>query len=207
MLKLRKIDLHGYAVSFVSFALPRINQPVKDVIMFGSVARGDFDEKSDLDLFFSVPNPKAEKDIEESMKIILKKFYNSKIFESWRKKGVGLEIKTHVGVLEKWELRSSVLAEGICLYGKYKEEIPSNAYVMLYFDPIKNITRRNRVVRSLFGREERKFARTGLVEKLGGKKIAPTSFIVPIQFCNEASRILIKEKVPFKIIEFWSSHV
>ncbi len=45
----------GYAQSFVSFLLDSyVGGKVRKIILFGSVARGDFSTESDIDLFVEV---------------------------------------------------------------------------------------------------------------------------------------------------------
>ena len=44
----------------------------------------------------------------------------------------------------------------------------------------------------------------GMVEIIGGKKISPSSFIVPIEKSNEISIFLNKEKAKYNLFEFWT---
>jgi len=204
VLKLRKNELIAYAGSFVSFVLDRLKYNIKEIILFGSVARGDFSKDSDVDLFFDILDEKKTKLIERELRIIEKKFYNSKIFELWKQKGIKNEIKVKVGVLNKWKLKRSVISDGIVLYGKYKSEIKEKGFVMITFEPIKNVTKRNKVIRILFGRKELGYSKRGLIRKLEGKQIAPTVFYASLQFADQVLEILKKEKVNYKIFEFWS---
>ena len=57
-------SLIGYAAGFVSFIMDsRVGEDINRIILFGSVARGDFGKKSDIDLFID-----TEKDISVTKK-------------------------------------------------------------------------------------------------------------------------------------------
>ena len=194
-------ELIAYASAFASFVLPKVN--IDEIILFGSVARNEADEKSDIDLFFNLK--KDEDKTKEMLKKELERFYKSKINEIWRLKGIKNEIKFEAGNLDKWKLKRSIISDGIVLFGKYKE-IPKNmnSFVQFTLKPIKSITKRNRIIRKLFGRKEKKYSAKGMIDMLNGKKISVASFIVPIEKTNEIIKIMNKEKIDYSFFEFWS---
>ena len=198
---LKKVELLAYAHAYISFVLPRIKTNIKEIILFGSVAREDFDADSDLDLFFDLVHEKEVKTLEAELKIIDTKFYSSKIHELWNQKGITLPIAVKAGILNQWELKGSILAEGITLHGKYKSGLKGESYMLISFTPIKNIAMRNKVMRAMFGRDEKGFKTEGMVTKSGGKKISPTVFLVPLQFSSEVVHFLKREKVNFQLRE------
>ncbi len=52
---LEKNELIAYASDFVSYLLSKFKEgEINRVILHGSIARGDFDEESDIDLFIDV---------------------------------------------------------------------------------------------------------------------------------------------------------
>ena len=186
--------LIAYASSFVSFVLPKIE--VDEIILFGSVARKEATEKSDIDLFFNTK--KNEKETKKTIKKELEKFYKSKFHEIWSIKENTLPINIESGNLDKWELKRSIISDGIVLYGKYKE-LPKNTKQFSYFNikPIKNISKRNKIIRKLFGRNEKTYSSESLVKSLQGKILSPSSFIIPKDKTNEVYQILVKEKIDF----------
>lgn len=194
-------DLIAYASAFVSFALPKVD--VDEIILFGSVARNEADEKSDIDLFFDLK--KDENKTKETLKRELKRFYKSRICEIWALKGIKNEINIEVGNLNEWKLKRSIISEGIVLYGKYKK-VPEkmNGFAQFTLKPIKDITKRNRIIRKLFGRKEKKYSVEGVVEKLSGKRISAVSFIVPIEKVKDVLETFGKEKIDYSFFEFWS---
>src|SRR3989338_5918632 len=197
-------ELIAYASAFVSFVLPKID--VDEIIFLGSVAREEAVKESDIDLFFNV------KTNEEKTKSIiddeLKKFYKSKIHELWELKGIKNAIRAEIGNLDTWKLKRSIISEGILLYGQYKE-IPQKTRGFIHFSmtPIKNITKRNKVIRELFGRIEKTYSKEGIVKEMGGKKLSPTSFLVPKEKANEIIKFLSSEKINFSFFEFWTDQI
>lgn len=200
MLKLNKLDLISYAGSFAGFILNKISRPVKEIILFGSVARGDFTKESDVDVFVNVFNEEDIEKVKSDIAVLEKKFYKSQVFEQWRLKGIETVIKVKVGVLEKWALKRSIVSDGILLYGKYRELPKGKSYVLVSIEPVKDVTKRNRVMRKFFGRN----GKEGLIAKIKGKRLAPTVLIVPSQLVNEVFAVLKKEKVRYQLFELWS---
>lgn len=204
---MKKIDLIGFTQSFVSFVLPRITIPIQEIILFGSVARGDFTSKSDIDIFFSVSSSEQIIKGEQELKVIEPKFYKSQMYEVWKQKGIINPLSVKIGILDQWDLKRSVISDGIVLYGKYKSEIKGKGYLLIPFAAIPDITKRNRIMRTLFGRTEEGYSKEGLVAKLGGRRIAPTVFFIPLPFADQVIPLLKKEKMNYKLIEFWTDQL
>lgn len=200
---MKETELVAYTHAYLSYILPRVKTKIREIILFGSVARGDFDQDSDIDLFFDVLNENDALLLKKELKLFDPKFYESKIYEIWKQKGFTNRISAKVGILDQWELRGSVLAEGITLQAKYHRGLPGEGYMLLSFSPIRDITKRNRITRALFGREEKGFKKDGMVSKVGGRRISPTVFLVPLQFSREIISFLRKEKVDIELREIW----
>ena len=206
-LLLKKNELIAYTQSFVSFFLERVDIPIKEIILFGSVARGDFDENSDIDLFIDILDKKDLVKLEKGSKLVEAKFYKSKTYELWEQKGMIQNINLKIGLLQEWDLKRSIISEGIVLYGKYKSKIKRENYILISFSPISKIAKRNRIIRELFGRNEKGYQKEGLVYSVKGKKISPTVFLIPAQFSEKIIEFLKKDKVDFKIIEIKSDTI
>ena len=202
-MKISKLNLEAYALAFVSFVLPKLKS-IDEIILFGSSVRGEADETSDVDLFFN--------SLKEENEVIIKgelaKFYKSKVAEVFFLKGIKNPINVLVGNLNKWKLKRSIISEGTVLFGKYRS-FPENleGFVLISIAPIKNITKRNKIIRFLFGREEKAYSKKGLIQELNGKKISPSVFAVSISHSKEIIFFLNKEKVDFNIFEFWSDEL
>ena len=194
-------ELIAYASSFVSFILPRIE--VDEIILFGSTARREAAKESDIDLFFNVKN--EEDKIKKLIKQELGKFYKSNIHESWNFKGIKNEFNIEVGNLDQWKLKRSIVSDGIVLYGKYKT-MPEKlrGFILFTLKPIKNIAKRNKIIRHLFGREEKNYKNEGAISILTGKKISASSFLLPLEKSKEIEQFLNKQKVDYNFFELWT---
>jgi len=199
-------ELIAYASAFVSFVIPKLNN-ISEIVLFGSVARGESDKDSDVDLFFNLEIKEDEKKVERVIKEELKRFYKSKIAEIWFSKGIKNEISIKVGELNKWKLKRSVISDGICLYGRYKET-PENMkdFVLFNIEPIKNITNRNKIIREIFGRKEKGYSKQGLLEKFNGKRLSASSFVILKENSNEVINFIGKHKINYQFFEFWTDN-
>ncbi len=200
-------NLLGYAVSFVAFAMPKLKD-IKEVFLFGSVAREEADEKSDVDIFFNVPSKLIEKNMKKILPVVLEEFYKSKIAEIWRLKGITNEIKIQMGILEEWKLKRSIISEGIVLYGHYKEAPKNlNAYAYINITPIRDIAKRNKVIRQLFGRKEKGYEKEGITGIKETARQTSLSFFISLDRAREVLSFLDKEKISYKIIEMWTDQI
>lgn len=200
------MELISYAQAFVSFLMKsRVGKEINEIVLFGSVARGDIDKESDIDLFIEIRDEKKTNEVEKKIDTELGKFLDSKFSDTWRHRGIRNNISYKIGILEKWELERSVISDGITLYGKYRK-LPKGLkqFSLFYFKPIKNVTKRNRVVRMLFGREEQHYNNEGLVKQVGGETLSPRSFVIPINHADEVISILDREKIDYNISEIFS---
>ena len=201
--------LISYAEGFASFLLKsKIANEIKEIILFGSVARGEFDKDSDIDIFIDAEDESKIGEIKKAVDIELRNFLDSKLSELWKYRGIRNGISCKVGILEKWELERSVISDGITLYGKYKK-LPKGLkqFSLFYFEPIKNVTKRNKIVRILFGRTENSYKYNGLIQRADGKTLSSRSFIVPAKNTDEVIQILDRERIEYKISEIWSDTI
>ncbi len=205
-MKLKFKQLIAYASSFVSFILPRIE--VDEIILFGSATRGDATEDSDIDIFFNVKNKAKEKEIKKIIKEQINKFNKTQIYQQFSLKGIKNQIHVEIGNLEEWKLKRSIISEGIILYGKYKTTPEKlKPFTCFNIKPMKNITKRNRIIRKIFGRKEEKYQTLGLLKEIKGKKLSPTSFIAPLDHANKIVQLLNKEKLDYTLFELWTDQI
>jgi len=205
------LDLIAYTQSFVSFILKSKllnNYQIKEIILFGSVARKEADKNSDIDLFININNEKEENKIKKIINKELEKFYKSKFYEIWELKNIKNQFKIKIGILDKWKLKRSIISDGIVLYGKYKSYPKKiKPYLLFTIKPIKNITKRNRIIRNLFGRYEKDYKKQGLLSKLKGKKLTSNAVLIPLQHSNQIIKIFNKEKIDYQVFELWSDQL
>jgi predicted nucleotidyltransferase len=201
-------NLISYAMSFASFLLDeRIGKNIDRIVLFGSVARGDFDMESDIDLFVETKG-----NIEGKVSETLSLFRHSEIQRKWELKGIKNEISVKVGNIDKWKLKRDILTDGIILYGKLKD-IPENTeYYLLLATSFRRFSKSHKVRlwRRLYGYRQKVgrnvYKTEGLVEKLGGKRVE-SGIIIPVAKKKELLDFLNKEKISYTLNEIWSDNL
>ncbi len=194
---MKRNKIISYALAFTSFLLRRI-QNVSAVVLFGSVARGDYDDESDIDLF--IETEESEKKIEESLKL----FKKSKEHEKYLDLGAENQISLKIGKLKDWpSLRESILDNGITLYGKY-EKLPENLkHFVLFTISMKKLHQKTRlrVWRRLYGYKQKVgskiYRKKGAVEALGGRRLGDGMLAIPKNRENDMIGFLNKLNVNY----------
>ncbi len=205
---MKKHELIAYAMDFCSFLLrSEAGEGIRRMILFGSVARGDFDKESDIDLFVDADEAKKT---ESAAKRALKAFETSETNEKWKLKGLKNALSLQVGKIEEWALYRSVIANSILLYGKF-EEMPKGAkyYSMFVLDFSKiNRNKKIRAWRELYGYRQKVgkkiFVSKGLLEELGGKKIERSVIVVLSENKDRILELIKMNAIKYKLFEIWT---
>ena len=205
-------EILAYVYDFLSMVFEDgIKGKIKEVILFGSAAKGTFDKKSDIDLFFNVKEKKDEKEIEEKLRNILKSF-EIKSEKSWALKNIKLPISFITGSLEDktWKnLRDEIISSGILLYGSYKE-IPKNLnHNYLFYYSLSDLSRKNKMkfIRRMFGYNLKKgnnnYKREGFLKQIKGLKLGSNAILIPSNEIIKIKKIFNDFKINYKLIETW----
>ena len=201
----KRNELIAYAIDFVSYLIskePEINR----VILHGSVARGDFDDESDIDIFVDIL--KYDEKTEKKINNIADGYYKTKKFKEWELKGIKNTFSLIVGSLDSkdWkDLKRSIINTGIILYGKYKEETEKiKQYTLFSFENIKPDKKRVVVFRKLFGFKLKDKSYTGLINKYKGIRVGKGAVLVPIESVNDLKRYFQEKKISAKMYDLWS---
>ena len=197
-----KSELISYAIDFVSFLMQKIEEKseIKQITLFGSVAREEANEKSDVDIFIDLI--KENKSLENKIKKILDNFKESTKFKNyWKPLGIENEIKPIIGKLENWkDLQSSIVANGIILYGKFKPEIKEGKHKTFFI--WENVTPNNiRVLfnKQLFGYKQKGRFYQGLLQKYEGERMGKGCILVPLEHATQFHQLFRKYKITVKI--------
>ncbi len=181
----------AYAADFVSFIIARPKNTYKKIrrmVLFGSVARGDAGEKSDVDIFIDTPD---EKTVEPEVENAKKEFYESVKFKKyWKLLGIENDIRCVVGKLEKWkDLERSIISDGIVLYGKYAAGIESTKALTIFgWGAIKPETKRVLFNKRMFGYRQKGKFYSGMLQKSGGHKL-DNAVIVPVESAKDVLKM------------------
>src|SRR3989344_8016658 len=134
-------ELIAYAMDFASYLVSKF-EGVNKVILHGSVARGDFNDNSDIDLFIDISDKKMEKKI----RAIENNYFKAESYRRWKLKGLKNDFYLIIGKLdsEEWkDLKRAILNTGLVIYGKYTEgNKEGKHYVMFSFENIKPESKR-----------------------------------------------------------------
>src|SRR3989339_689864 len=118
---IRQNELIGYALDFASHLVTNIDK-IESIILFGSVARGDYDPESDIDFFIHT----KEKNIYKKIKNAIDNYYLTERYKRWKLKGISNTFSCITGDLdsEEWEeLRRGIINTGFILYGRYAGKV------------------------------------------------------------------------------------
>lgn len=201
----KRNELIAYALDFASYLISREDE-IDRIMLFGSVARGDFDKESDIDLFIDSKDKKLEKEIE----IIIDSYHKTQKSKNWEMKGISNPFSCIVGELDssEWkDLKRGLVNNGIILYGKYKAAAEKiNHYTLFSFGKIKPESRRVSFHRILFGFKLRKKKYLGLMEKYNSIKLGKGSILVPVEQAVKMKQFFKEKKVPVRVYDIWSDY-
>jgi len=209
--KMKKNELMSYISDFLSLLYFRegLLDKIESIILFGSVARGNFDNESDIDLFISLKDEKDAGKMQEIVDNALNEFeYKAK--EVWHVGGIKNPIKCIVAALgnKQWELvKKEMQSYGILLYGACKSESGGLTSYSLFEYSLRRFSQKNRVAfqRGLVGYNSKKngkiYEHKGLIKKLNGANLENNSIIVPTKEAFGLQRFFSKRKVTPKIRE------
>ncbi len=196
--------LKKYAISAVNYVLNNLDNKLFDninqVIIFGSVARGNADKESDVDVFFDAP-----KKYEKKIKDLINDFYTSRKGLLFKAENISNDIHSIIGKLEDWkDLHKSIASEGIVVYGPYMGKAPGdlkNSFIISWENlDIKN---RGAFLNKVYGYSVGEKKYEGLINKWNAKKIGKSAILLPAQYKKKFMKILDKYKVDYRIISVY----
>ncbi|MCD6591195.1 MAG: nucleotidyltransferase domain-containing protein [Candidatus Aenigmarchaeota archaeon] len=210
---MNRTNIFPYIFDYLSilFEDEEIKKSVRRIILFGSVARGDFDRKSDVDIFVDVPETSRGK-IEKLVRKAEKRFYSISS-RKWELMGVEFPISSIIGDLNapRWkELKNDIIASGITLYGKYEELPKGLEHYVLFNYSLSPLTqnRKMKLLRRLFGYAIRKgktvYRQMGVLEKIGGKKLSSNTILIPAEKAREIQKFFTSFGVTPEMKEVWT---
>ena len=199
-------EIIAYAMDFASYLISKSGD-VNKVILHGSVARGDFNDNSDIDLFIDVHDKKMEKKIHT----IEDNYYKTESYHRWKLKGLKNELSLIIGKLDSdaWkDLKRAILNTGLIIYGKYTEGSKEGKhYVMFSFENIKPESKRVMLFRKLFGFKVGKKRYEGLSGKFGLKRLGKGTIVAPIEHVRELKQYFSQSKISVRLYDVWSDSI
>lgn len=183
----------------ISGALSEIKE-VKVIIFYGSLARGEFTSRSDIDLF--IITSKDEKDkIEESIIEL----------ENQLKRSIQPTIRTEEQIKTTDSgLLQNIFQEGKILFLRDYFDFPVSfilehrPFAIYRFD-ISNLkqNRKAQFNRELYGYRDKKYEYEGIIHKVDGSKLSSGCIIVPFDGKKIMEGFFKKHKITFEEVKVW----
>lgn len=206
---MKRNEVLAYIFDFIHFLMEHLKDEIKEIILFGSVARGEFTKESDVDLFINVK--KDRKKIEGIVRQALNDFETA-ASHSWHLRGIKLVIRPIVGDLDsgQWAaLKREIISGGLTLYGKYRELPQQVKHGLLFSFNLKNLKPKTKVkfIRQLYGYQTKKkkkiYKHGGLLQKENALKINPSTILIPIEAQPKFYPLFKKFKIQHQVREVW----
>ncbi len=196
---MNQTKLISLASNFVSFLIPRIK--FDKAILYGSVANNTFDKESDIDLFIS-----TDKKNQKKIKQLLELYKKTSEYEKFRLVGIENEISVKCGKLDEWKsLKSSIISNGIMLYGRYNETPEKLNHKVLFITQLINKSKAEKIKiwRRMYGYKQKIGKKTYVSEGIAERKIGKGAFIVSPENLFGIKEYLNKNKIKYQLIDIW----
>lgn len=176
-------------------------EDVKAVILYGSLARGEFTSRSDIDLFILTTDDKTQKEVEDKV-IELESAIGRNIQPTIRT--VAELQKTDTGLLQ------NIFQEGKVLYLKEPSDIPSAILLqqkpfLIYSFQISSLPQKDKAKfnRQLYEQTRKGYKYKGLLQETGGQKLSAGCIMVPHMQKETIEKFFKKFKVKFEQLKVW----
>ncbi|MBI2675802.1 MAG: nucleotidyltransferase domain-containing protein [Candidatus Aenigmarchaeota archaeon] len=202
-----------YVYNFLEivFSNTEARRYIKNAILFGSVATGEYDKESDIDVFIDVSSEEVITKAESIIKDAEKRFY-AIVEKKWSLMGMEMPIKCIVGSLGtyRWQaIRNEIISTGISLYGKYSGIKEGLRHFSLFSYDMSELSGRDKslFVRRLFGysqkRKGKEYRTAGYLQEAGGLKIGKNAILCPIEKSRELQKLFVSFRLTPEIREIW----
>lgn len=206
--------IFAYIYDFISFLFEKnLKKELKNIILFGSVASGEFDEQSDIDIFIEIWDKSKKKDMEKKIKEQLHKF-EEMAARTWYPRGIKNSFSILIGNLDSAEWKNvkyDIISNGILLYGKFErlpEKKQHNVLITFSLNKLKQ-SDKMQFIRELYGYEhkknKRKYTKVGFIQGYGGIKLSSNSILVPIETVKEFRKLFSEFKITPEVREVWTN--
>ncbi|MFH0763223.1 MAG: nucleotidyltransferase domain-containing protein [Candidatus Omnitrophota bacterium] len=176
-------------------------EDVKAVILYGSLARGEFTSRSDIDLFILTTDDKTQKEVE------------NKVIEI--ETAIGRNIQPTIRTIAKLQktdtgLLQNIFQEGKVLYLKEPSDIPSAILLqqkpfLIYSFQISSLAQKDKAKfnRQLYEQTRKEYKYKGLLQEIGGQKLSAGCIMIPHMQKEAIEKFFKKFKVKFEQLKVW----
>ena len=189
------------ALSFM-FLQNDIKDKINSIYLYGSAVRGELLKESDVDVFIDC-EPEHEKAVEAISKSAVSLFYSSNDFNKWKLFKFTPSISIQIGQFERWDLKTSILAEGILLYSKKPDILPATRKVLFAFQLPKKKKNYLNLTRALYGRKEHGYKEHGFLKEVNGHKMSSSVIIIPKEYQQKTMQLFQSKLINYSMKEIW----
>ena len=176
-------------------------EDVKAIILYGSLARGEFTSRSDVDLFILTTDYNTQKEIHDKV-IELESEIGRNIQPTIRT--LAELQKTDTGLLQ------NIFQEGKILYLREPSDIPSAILLqqkpyLIYSFQISSLPQKEkaRFNRQLYEQTRKEYKYKGLLQEIGGQKLSAGCVMMPYEQKEKIEKFFKKFKVKFEQLKVW----
>jgi len=176
-------------------------EDVKAIILYGSLARGEFTSRSDVDLFILTTEDKTQKEIHDKV-IELESEIGRNIQPTIRT--IAELQKTDTGLLQ------NIFQEGKILYLREPSDIPSAILLqqkpyLIYSFQISSLLQKEkaRFNRQLYEQTRKEYKYKGLLQEIGCQKLSAGCAMIPYEQKEKIEKFFKKFKVKFEQLKVW----
>lgn len=201
----------AYIYDFLSILFDKLKgtEKIRNIILFGSVARGNPRKDSDIDLFIDV-DEKNKEEVDKVVKESLNEF-ELKTEKTWKLKGIKNPLSLIIDNLEReqWkELKRDIGSYGKVLFGIYHQKKEGKRKILISYDMSKLKQKdKMKIIRKLHGyklkRGKKLYEQKGILYQLHAEKLL-NALLIDQEHYKKVVDLLRIGKVPLKIIEIWS---
>ena len=201
-------DLTSYTYDFISYLMlqPSIQKySIDKIILFGSVARGDYTKKSDIDIFIDIANLDKITLLSKEIEKIKTNFFEAERMQKWNKLNIANNFNIIIGKLEekKWDdLRRSMHSHAISIWTRFFdiEKRDLKYYTLIKWAiGVKDTNKRVNVARKLYGYKQKNKKYKGLLEETSAQLISKGVALVPTEHINKFRKLFNKLKVKYAL--------
>jgi len=176
-------------------------EDVKVIILYGSLARGEFTSRSDVDLLILTTEYNTQKEIHDKV-IELESEIGRNIQPTIRT--LAELQKTDTGLLQ------NIFQEGKILYLREPSDIPSAILLqqkpyLIYSFQISSLLQKEkaRFNRQLYEQIRKGYNYKGLLQEIGGQKLSAGCVMMPYEQKEKIEKFFKKFKVKFEQLKVW----
>jgi len=203
-------DLMSYTYDFVSYLMlqpPIKKYPITKIILFGSVARGDYTKRSDIDLFIDIANLNKISSLSNEIEKIKTNFFESERMKKWGRLNIANNFNIAIGNLKekKWnELKRSMHSHAILIWARFsdigEEELVPYALIKWNIG-MDNASKRVNIARKLYGYKQKGRTYAGLLKEIDAKLIGKGIALVPAEHINRFRELFTNLEIKYNIVD------